>query len=93
MPAAENFLSDIQPRRWSPDARHGFTPAGLFIGKGANGIEVAVASAAGNPTRIALLEAWKVRRIGRAGPIRQSRLPHVESANFGETALSASLEP
>ena len=63
------FLSDLMPRPWSPDARHGFRPAGLFVGKGANAIEVAVAQSSGAPTRAALLASWKSRRGGRAAPV------------------------
>ncbi len=65
----DGFLSDLMSRPWSPDARHGFRPSGLFVGKGANAIEVAVARAPGAPTRTALLESWKVRRGGRAAPV------------------------
>ena len=38
-----SFLSDLISRPWSPDAKHGFRPAGLYVGKGAYAIEVAVA--------------------------------------------------
>ena len=38
----EAFLPDLLSRPWAPDARHGFQPVGLFVGKGANAIEVAV---------------------------------------------------
>ncbi len=61
----DGFFSDLMSRPWSPDARHGFGPVGLFVGMGANAIEVAVANSAGSPTRTALLESWKVRRGGR----------------------------
>ena len=69
MPNDTDFLSDTLVRPWSPDAKHGFQPAGLFVGKGANAIEVAVARSSGAPTRTALLESWKVRRGGRAAPV------------------------
>ena len=65
----DGFLSDLMSRPWSPDAKHGFRPAGLFVGKGASAIEVAVARSSGAPTRTALLESWKVRRGGRAAPV------------------------
>ena len=64
------FLEELMPRPWTPGAKHGFRPAGLFVGKGANAIEVAVAwSSAGPPTRAALLESWKSRKAGRAAPV------------------------
>ena len=63
------FLSDLMSRPWSPDARHGLRPVSLFVGRGANAIEVAVARASGAPTRTALLESWKARRGGRAAPV------------------------
>ena len=63
------FLEELMPRPWTPGAKHGFRPAGLFVGKGANAIEVAVAWSAGTPTRAALLESWKSRKAGRAAPV------------------------
>ena len=63
------FLEELMPRPWTPGAKHGFRPAGLFVGKGANAIEVAVAWSAGPPTRAALLESWKSRKAGRAAPV------------------------
>ncbi len=64
-----SFLSDLISRPWSPDAKHGFRPAGLFVGTGANAIEVAVAQSSSAPTRMALLDCWKARRGGRAAPV------------------------
>ena len=65
----DGFLSDLMSRPWSPDAKHGFRPAGLFVGKGANALEVVVAHSSSRPTRAALLESWNVRRGGRAAPV------------------------
>ena len=56
-------------RPWTPDARHRFQPAGLFLGNGAHAIEVAVACCLAAPARTALLETWKHRRAGRAAPV------------------------
>ncbi|MBN4083159.1 hypothetical protein JYU08_00580 [bacterium AH-315-B06] len=69
MTGESGFLSDLVPRPWSPIAKHGFRPSGLFIGKGTNAIEVAVAQSSRAPTRAALLESWKARRGGRASPV------------------------
>jgi len=63
------ILSDLMSRPWSPDSKHGFRPAGLFVGKGTNAIKVAVAQSSGAPTRTALLASWKARRGGRATPV------------------------
>ena len=32
--AEAGFLSDLVPRPWTPDAKHGFLAAGLFVGQG-----------------------------------------------------------
>jgi hypothetical protein len=63
------FLPDLMSRPWSLEAKHGFRATGLFIGKGPNAIEVAVAHSSGNPIRTALLGSWKARRGGRAAPV------------------------
>ncbi len=63
------FLSDLPPRRWSPPARYGFSSAGLFLGQGALGLEVAVARSGRAPKRSDVLECWKTRKGGRAAPV------------------------
>ena len=65
----DGFLADLLSRPWAPDAKHGFRSAGLFVGNGANAIEVAVVRSPGAATRAALLECWKGRRGGRAAPV------------------------
>ena len=65
----DGFLADRLARPWQPQAGTGWQPVGLFIGKGANAIEVVVALASGKPTRSTLLEVWKSRRGGRAAPV------------------------
>ncbi len=69
MTHVNGFLPNLLSRPWAPDGKHGLQPAGLFIGKGANALEVAVARSATAPTRTALLECWKKRRGGRAAPV------------------------
>jgi hypothetical protein len=69
MTGEQDFLADVMPRQWTPEARHGFQAAGLFVGKGANAIEVAVARSGAAPNRTALLDCWKARRAGRAAPV------------------------
>ena len=63
------FLSDLLARPWTPDAGSGLRPAGLFVGKGASGVEVAVATASRSPARASLVAAWKARRGRRAAPV------------------------
>ncbi|MYJ68792.1 MAG: hypothetical protein F4087_09840, partial [Gemmatimonadetes bacterium] len=63
------FLSDLLSRPWSPDAKSGLQPVGLFIGQEANALEVAVAQAAQAPVRSALVEIWKARKGRRAAPL------------------------
>ena len=63
------FLSELASRVWAPVTGHGFTPAGLFLGHGAHGLEVAVARSPHAPTRSAVLDCWKARKGGRAAPV------------------------
>ena len=63
------FLSDLLARPWTPDAGSGLRPAGLFVGKGASGVEVAVATASRTPARATLVAAWKARKGRRAAPV------------------------
>ena len=63
------FLTDVEPRPWSPLAKHRLRASGLFLGNGANAIEVAVAKTDTQPRSTVLLETWKARRGGRAAPV------------------------
>ena len=63
------FLSDILSRPWSPDGKAGLQPVGLFVGKGTNALEVAVAQTSDTPTRSVLVEIWKARKGRRAAPL------------------------
>lgn len=63
------FFSDLLPRPWTPDAGSGLQPAGLFVGEGTHGVEVAVATASRAPARAALVAAWKARKGRRAAPV------------------------
>ena len=69
MTANANFLPDLLPRPWAPQQGHGIESMGLFVGKGANAMEVVVASATSAPARGSLLDVWKTRRAGRASPV------------------------
>ena len=63
------FLSDISPRPWQLGSKHGVLPKALFIGHGANAIEIVVATATRLPNNSQLTEIWKERRSGRAAPV------------------------
>ncbi len=39
-----HFLSDLTPRPWRPESSNALRPLGLFVGQGANAIEVVVAN-------------------------------------------------
>ena len=63
------FLSDILSRPWSPDGKSGLQPVGLFIGKGTNALEVAVAQTSQGTARSVLVDIWKARKGRRAAPL------------------------
>ena len=63
------FLPEIVPRLWSPNTRYGLHPVALFVGQGANALEIAVAQASQAPTRSVLVEIWKARKGRRAAPL------------------------
>ena len=63
------FLSDLLIRPLSLERRVGLQPLGLFVGKGPNAVEVAVAKASLAPARAAMVETWKARKGRRAAPL------------------------
>lgn len=69
MTEVTGFLSDLAHLHWKPLAKHSFRESGLFLGQGANAIEVAVARTSAEPPRVAMLETWKARRGGRPAPV------------------------
>ena len=65
-----DFLSDsFVSQPWTLDSRFGIQPVRLFLGKGANALEIAVARSLGPPTRSGVLGSWKSRKGGRAAPL------------------------
>ena len=64
-----DFLTDQIARPWSPDGQHGFVDAKLFVGCGANGIEIAFIRSPGKPSRSVLTSCWSARRGRRAAPV------------------------
>ena len=75
------FLSDLLSRPWSPDGKSGLKPVGLFVGKGTNALEVAVAQAAQATARSVLVETWKARKGRRVAPLLLVVL-HPDSASI-----------
>ena len=71
MAADRGFLGDLLARQWTPlpEARPRLEAAGLFLGRGAHAVEVAVAESGAAPAPTRLLEIWKRRRAGRAAPV------------------------
>ena len=63
------FLPDLLPRRWSLEANNGLQATNLFIGKGANAVEVAVAMASETPAKTTLVNCWKSRKGRRVAPV------------------------
>ena len=64
-----DFLSDLMARPWSLDGKYAIQPVSLFVGNGANAVEVAVAQSLGAPSRAALLGSWSSRKGRRAAPV------------------------
>ena len=63
------FLAGRMERAWKLSGKHKLRTEGLFVGNGANAVEVAVARADTAPPRAVLLTAWRERRAGRAAPV------------------------
>ena len=63
------FLAGRMERAWKLSGKHKLRTEGLFVGNGANTVEVAVARTNTAPPRAALLAAWRERRAGRAAPV------------------------
>ena len=63
------FLTDISPVPWTLDGAPDFCPVGLYVGPGINGLEVAVARSAKEPTGTTMTTTWKNRKGKRASPL------------------------
>ena len=88
MTANVGFLSDLMARPWSPVSGAGLRPAGLFVGKEAHAIEIAVALAAGSPARASLVATWKARKGQRASPVLLAILHSGKATLCGATGES-----
>jgi len=69
MNKSSEFLSDLQPRNWAPEGSTHIQPISLFIGKGMNALEVAVASSIRNLSDGDIRRIWKARNANRAAPL------------------------
>ena len=63
------FLTDISPVPWMLHGAPDLCPVGLYVGHGVNGLEVAVARSAKEPTGTAMTTTWKARKGKRASPL------------------------
>ena len=63
------FLGDHDLRPLALPEPRGLRPVGLALGKGPNGLEVAIAEITGTPTVGTLRAVWKARHGGRASPV------------------------
>lgn len=63
------FLSDVELRPYELPPDHGLTPSGLALGRGSQGVEIALATAEGRPRAGDLRRAWLKRQGGRAAPL------------------------
>ena len=63
------FLSTLSPKPLNTVLRHGLEPVGLYVGKGSNAMEVAVAKGDAQPNRAMLLDFMKARRDRRSTPV------------------------
>src|SRR4051794_941176 len=69
---ADEFLGDLDPRRWPPpkDAPASLTPTLYFLGNGEHALEVALAtSESGRPRADDVRRMWKARHGGRPSPV------------------------
>lgn len=69
---AEEFLGNLDPRRWTPpkDGPASLTPSLYFLGNGENALERALAtSQSGRPKADDVRRLWKPRQGGRPAPV------------------------
>lgn len=72
MTFADEFLADLDPRRWSPPegAPASLTPSVYFVGNGDHGLEVVLASSgSGRPRAEDVRRLWRARQGGRPAPV------------------------
>jgi len=65
----KGFLDDLDLRPLNLEGISDLEPAGLAIGRGSGGLEIAVTRARSRPTQGTMRKAWAARRGGRAVPV------------------------
>jgi hypothetical protein len=78
-----SFLSSFQPLQIPLLQEFGFDPVGLFLGQGAQALEVVVGRASSEPTQAALTKLWKERLDHRPIPLLVVLLYGEEAALIG----------
>lgn len=63
-----DFLPDRDPIDWSPDDSP-LDVLGVYLGEGAQALEVVVARASSRPRKADLTDLWSARRGRRANPV------------------------
>ena len=66
---SSEFLSDVMARPWALDDKFGIQPKSLFVGNGANAVEVAVAQSLARPSQAVLFGGWNARKGRRVAPL------------------------
>src|SRR5215469_8865732 len=69
MPNPVEFLRNRDQRPLNLPEKRGFEPLALVLGKGPNGLEVAIAESDSAPSTSVLRAAWKARLGGRVSPL------------------------
>ncbi len=82
---SDDFLADLMARPLLLERRHDFAAEKLFVGAGANALEIAVVRSHDKPSRAALIDCWKVRRGRRATPVLLVALYPDQAALCGAT--------
>jgi len=63
------FLADINPRSLNQSDHGGIKPISLFLGKGANALEVVFYQSPAKPNTLSISKIWADRKAGRSSPI------------------------
>lgn len=67
----DDFLADLDPRRWTPQpgGASAIAPKVFFLGSGDHALEVALATSAHRPAADEARALWKLRQGGRPSPL------------------------
>ena len=64
-----DFLNDYQPRPLTQSSHKDITPKSLFIGRGTNGLEIALYETKEKPNSTTIAKVWLERRANRSAPV------------------------